>query len=113
MKLKIHFLPHEEVDPAHLSILLSRLGENTLLIVDARLTPQQEAHLIKESLRLVSNEFSGIEFGTLHLGSRKMGIKEKGIEMLSGHRRGLTLIGSSRLIHRMEHHPRLLQLYLR
>lgn len=113
MRLKLHFLPREEVDSEHLSALLSKLGDNTIVVIDTKLTPQQEAHLIKESLKRVSGDFSGIEFGTLHLGSRAKTVKGRVVEFLSGHQRGLTLIGSSSLIEKIEHHPRLLQLHLR
>jgi hypothetical protein len=91
------------------------LMEGSILIIDAKLLPEEEAELIQETMKLVSESFSGIELGSIavsHLkGSKFDKMKERLAERLLGKKMGITIIGPAKTVRRIEKHPEELLVY--
>ncbi len=91
------------------------LMQDSIVIIDAKLTPEEEAELIQETMKMISEKFSGIELGSIavsHLkGSKFDKLREKFAERLLGKRMGITIIGPAKIVRRIEKHPEELQIY--
>ncbi len=117
MNLKIRFVPYEKFRENHTGRFLNRLEKNTIILIDAKLTAEEEANLIKETMERVSNSFSGIELNSLELANRKNlnnfdKLKNSVIERIIGKKRGLTIIGPAKTVRQIRKNPEELLLYM-
>lgn len=117
MNLKIKFIPYERFKRNKFRTFLKDLQESTILLIDAKLTADEEAHIIKETMRKVSGMFTGIELNSLEISNaKKMGnfgkIKNMMIERIIGKKRGLTIIGPAKTIRQIKKNPEELLLYM-
>lgn len=115
--LRLKFIPYERLKKKNYSDLLKDLKEGTILLVDAKLTPTEEADLIEETMKIISDKFSGIELSSLELSHLKEStrmdkFKNAVVERLIGKRRGMTIIGPARIIRKIEKNPEELLLYM-
>ena len=85
--------------------ILDRIRENKILVMEESLSSTEEAKLIEETMRSISEKFSGIEVSTLREKS-DTGIREKLIKLLGGRTGGLTVIGPSKLIKQIKKEPK-------
>ncbi|MBU0898730.1 MAG: DUF2073 domain-containing protein [Nanoarchaeota archaeon] len=116
MKLKIKLLPYENLKKYEFNSLFKDLKDDTIILVDAKLKSEEEAQLIKETMKKVSEKFSGIELSSLELSSENNinlfgKLKKSFVEMLIGKKRGLTLIGPAKIIRKIRKNPEHLMLY--
>lgn len=117
MNLKIKFIPYERFKRNKFRTFLKDLQESTILLIDAKLTAEEEAHVIKETMRKVGGLFTGIELNSLELSnSKKLSnfekLKNMVIEKMIGKKRGLTIIGPARTIRQIKKNPEELLLYM-
>lgn len=117
MNIRIKFMPYEKFREKDLGKFLDSLHENTIVLIDAKLTADEEANLIKETMKKVSNQFSGIELNSLELANGKKisninKIKNMVIEKIIGKKRGLTIIGPAKTVHQIRKNPEELLLYM-
>jgi len=114
MNLKIKFLPYEKFKESGSKSLLRELKGNTLILIDAKLTAEEEAELIKDTMKRVSDNFSGIELSSIELFKPNgLGrIKAAFLEFLLRKKRGLTIIGPARIVRRIEKNPEELLVYM-
>jgi len=117
MNLKIKFVPYEKFRENTLSKFLKDLQDNTIVLIDAKLTADEEASLIKETMEKVSNHFSGIELNSLEFANgKKMSnfnkVKNMMIERIIGKKRGLTIIGPAKTVRQIRKNPEELLLYM-
>jgi len=117
MNLKIKFIPYERFKKSKFKSFMKDLRESTILLIDAKLTPEEEAHIIKETMRKVSGVFTGIELNSLELSNGKKlnnfeKVKNAVIEKITGKKRGLTVIGPAKTIHQIRKNPEELLLYM-
>lgn len=115
--IKIKFVPYERFKKDRIKSLLKDLKDNTIIMVDAKLTPDEEASLIKETMEKVSTAFSGIELSSMDLEEvTDMSGFDKAkswlIQVLAGKKRGLTIIGPARLVHKIEKNPQELLVHM-
>lgn len=115
--LRIKLIPYEKLKRGNYSDLLKDLKEGTIILVDAKLTPSEEADLIEETMKIISDRFSGIELSSLELtelkGTTRMDrFRNLVIERILGKRRGLTIIGPAKIIRKIEKNPEELLLYM-
>ena len=116
MRLKIKIVPYENLKKYEFNSILRDLREDTIILIDAKLKSEEEAHLIKETMKRVSEKFSGIELSSLELGSGNNisfteKLKRSFIETIIGKKRGLTLIGPAKIIRKIRKNPEHLMLY--
>ena len=117
MNLKIRFVPYEKFRENHLGRFLDSMGDNTIILIDAKLSAEEEANLIKETMEKVSSSFSGIELNSLELTNGKKlnnldKIKNMVIEKIVGKKRGLTIIGPAKTVRQIRKNPEELLLYM-
>lgn len=116
MNLKIKLLPYEHLGKQSFSSMVKDLQESTLILIDAKLTPEEETYLIEETMKKINPRFSGIELSSLDLTAQDEGnlsrIKNAFVEMLIGKKRGMTIIGPAKVVRRIKKNPRDLLLYM-
>ena len=115
--LRLKLIPYERLKKGNYSDLLKDLKEGTIILVDAKLTPTEEADLIEETMKIISDRFSGIELSSLELAHMKgaRGIdkfRDIIVEKILGKKRGLTIIGPARIIRKIEKNPEELLLHM-
>ena len=117
MKLRVKVLPYERIEEGGLDEILKDVRDNTLIMIDAKLSVDQETYIIQETMKKISDKFSGIELSSLELNPSKdstffTGVKNRILEMLIGKKRGITIIGSAKIIKKIEKNPKNLLLDL-
>ena len=117
MNLKIKFMPYEKFSKGSLDEFIESLKEDTIVLIDAKLKAEQEADIIKETMMRVSQKFPGIEMSSIELfhdeNLNNFGrIKNAFIEAMIGKKRGMTLIGPAKIVHKIKKTPEELLLYI-
>ena len=115
MNLKIKFIPYEKFLKDSFNEIVRNLKDDTIILIDAKLTAEQEADIIKETMKRISHKFSGIEMSSIDLQEQanQMGkIKNAFIEAIIGRKRGMTLIGPAKIVHKIKKSPEELLLYM-
>ncbi|NIO19719.1 MAG: DUF2073 domain-containing protein [Candidatus Aenigmarchaeota archaeon] len=117
MNLRIKLIPYERLKKGEVKSLIKDLKEGTIILVDAKLDPKEEADLIEETMKVVSTKFSGIELSSMDLKELKEStsferFKNMVIEKIIGKKRGLTIIGPAKIIRKIEKNPEELLLYM-
>ena len=69
--LRIKFVPYERIKEEKFKKILKDLAENTIILVDAKLDAKEEAALIAETMRNVSEKFAGIELSFIDINGKK------------------------------------------
>lgn len=115
--LRLKLIPYEKLKKKDYSDLLKDLEEGTIILVDAKLTPAEEAGIIEETMKIISDKFSGIELSSIEMSKLKgtKGIdrfKNMLVERILGKRRGLTIIGPAKIVRKIEKNPEDLLLYM-
>lgn len=99
------------------SKLLRIVKNDKIVILEGRLTPEEEAHLIERTMAEISHpKFSGIELGRIDYDQKRSGwdaMKHKLATMLVGERRGLTVIGPATIIEKIVNNPSQFQLFMK
>lgn len=116
IKLKIKFIPYEKTEGSNFGKLIRDLKKDTIILIDAKLTPQHEAELIKKTMEHVSEKFAGIELSSIEMSARKENASDKLRDVLyhiaTGKKRGMTVIGPARIIRKIEKNPEELMVYV-
>lgn len=115
-EIKMKFIPYEKFKDSFETVF-SELKKGTIVVVDAKITAEEEARIIEETMKRVDLKFKGIEISTLELNPGKENklasiIKDKLYKLVSGKERGITLIGSANIIKKIESHPEELSFYI-
>jgi hypothetical protein len=117
MNLKIKFIPYEKMKRGNVSDMLRDVKENTIILIDAKLRPEEEANLIEKTMEHVSEKFSGIELSSIDLSSEE-DVNRFGkfrnilIEKIIGKKRGMTVVGPGNIIRKIKKNPEDLMLYV-
>jgi len=116
-RIKIKLMPYEVFRKKKLKQIFDELKENTILLIDAKLSAQEEARIIEETMKEVSGKFSGIELSSLEMQDGKTTtnidrIKNMLLETLTGKKRGMTIIGPAKIVRKIEKDPEDLLLYM-
>ncbi len=120
-QLRIKFLPYEKFRQNNINSVLKDLHENTIIIIDAKLNSDEEFFLIRETMKKVSDTFSGIELSSLEFKSKeKMNVLRKTLdtvktgllEKMIGKKRGMTIIGPADLVRKVKKNPEDVLLYV-
>ena len=117
MKLRLKVLPYERIEQGGLKEILRDVRGNTIIMIDAKLSVEQETYIIQETMKKISDRFPGIELSSLGLSPDKdstiLGsLKNRIVEMLMGKKRGVTIIGPASIIKKIEKNPQSLLLDL-
>jgi len=117
MNIRIKLIPYERLKREDVKNLVKDLKEGTIILVDAKLDPKEEADLIEATMKVVSEKFSGIELSSMDLAELKEAtnlekFKNMIIERIMGKKRGLTIIGPAKIIKKIEKNPEELLLHM-
>jgi hypothetical protein len=115
--LRIKFVPYERIKEERFKRVLKDLAENTIVLVDAKLDAKEEAALIAETMKSVSDRFSGIELSSIEMKTRKDNghydrFKSALIERIIGKKRGMTVLGPAKVVQKIKRNPEELLLYM-
>ena len=115
--LRIKFVPYERVKEEKFKKILKDLADNTIILIDAKLDAKEEAALIAETMKAVSDKFAGIELSSIEInGKKKVGhygkFKNALVERVVGKKRGMTVLGPAKIVQKIKRNPEELLLYL-
>ncbi|MFB6145902.1 MAG: DUF2073 domain-containing protein [Candidatus Nanohaloarchaea archaeon] len=105
----IEFLSQEKLNrdgfDEKLEIVLEKVKDDTVLVLEEAWTPEEKRDLIKKSMEEIDDDFPGVEFMGLDSGSTKFA-KAKQILyskiLQEEYRRGITIVGNSRVMDKIK-----------
>jgi hypothetical protein len=114
-KLKIKLIPYEKFKRDGFKSFMKDLKERTIVLIDAKLRADEEAEIIEETMKKVSGRFTGIELNSLELDASTAKnfdrVRNMFVERMIGKKRGLTIIGPSKVVREIRKNPEELLLY--
>lgn len=107
-EIRLDFIPSEMLlrknTDDKLEMILSKVKENIIVVLEEALTPQEEANLIQQAMEEInSKDFFGIEF--YRMGHRDAGLLEKLSNFLTKRRSGITIVGPTRMVEAIKKEP--------
>ncbi len=111
--IKIKFLTYESVKQDTKRVFRA-LQSDSIVLIDAKLTPGEEADLIKDTMERLDEKFSGIELSSLDPVDSTGIARLRGAlaEALTGKKRGFTIIGPASLVRKIKKNPQELLVYM-
>ena len=111
-KVDLEFIPFESLKNMTLQkqvkFIIEKTKDDKILIFDSKLTPEDEAKLISETMKHINKNFSGIEICSLYYEKDKDWIdKSKDVifKLLTGKSRGTSIIGPAKIIKEIKRNP--------
>ena len=121
--LTIHFMPYSEIvnesSLARIKKIIGLVLENRIIILQGKLTPEEETKLIENTMTLVGNlkGFQGIEIATISNNSDTRTLFEKVrhniAKILVGEHDAITLIGPATIVKEIKRDPKKIELMLK
>lgn len=116
--LTLRFIPYHEIENLNsgqrIDKLMDIVKQESIILMQGRLLPAEEASLIQETMSQISNKFKGVEICTIFPESKNLQIfkklKQDMINFLLGHREGITIIGPASVIKDIKRDPNKIQL---
>lgn len=117
--LTIQFIQYTEIEPLQskdrIKKLLDLVLKNHIVILEGRLQKEEEAELIKTTMKNINKFFKGIELGVIYPDEQQeldilRKLKKNVLNLLLGNRRGLTIIGPATIIKEIKQDPQKIQL---
>lgn len=113
------FVPYTDIEKLgsakRVNKLINVVKENKIVILEGRLTKQEEADLIEITMEEISPKFRGIELSVIYPDNSKqdLGQKVKSVfaNVLLGDRQGLTIIGPASIVKKIEQNPDKIELF--
>lgn len=107
------FIPYQDIESLtsakRINKLLNIVKDNRIVIMEGRLTKEEEADLIEITMEEIGPKFKGIELSVIYpdKNSNDMFKKIKGTvaNVLLGNRIGLTIIGPASIVKKIEKNP--------
>ncbi|HDI03013.1 MAG TPA: DUF2073 domain-containing protein [Candidatus Pacearchaeota archaeon] len=122
--ITLRFVPYSEI--AYLSSykrvkqLIELSAANRILLIQGKLTPEEEADLIEEVMKKIGKnpKFKGVEIATFEPSKSKnlsffQAIKENIARALFGNRDAFTIVGPASIIKEIKKDPKKLELLLK
>ena len=118
-KIGIKLIPYEEMKK-NMDLIFDELKKGSIVIIDAKISPEEESKIITKTMENVDLKFKGIEISTVDIGvdrndssgGKFTTLIEKLRKALTGRERGITIIGSANLVKKIEKTPEELFLYM-
>ncbi|MBI2666565.1 DUF2073 domain-containing protein [Candidatus Woesearchaeota archaeon] len=113
------FVPYSEIEhlgsAKRVNKLLNTVKEDKIVIMEGRLTKEEEADLIEITMEEITPKFRGIELSVIYPEKNqqdsKQRIKGAFTNLLLGDRQGFTIIGPASLVKRIEKNPGKIELF--
>lgn len=116
--LTLRFIPYHEIESLNseqrIDKLMNIVKQESIILMQGRLKPEEEASLIQETMSQISQSFKGVEICTIFPESKNLQLfkklKNDMINFLVGHREGITIIGPASIIKDIKRDPNKIQL---
>lgn len=96
--------------------LLNIAKENKIVLLQGRLSKDEEAELIKATMEEINKNFKGIELAIIDPKHKKteglQSIKHALFNLILGNRQGLTIIGPANIVKSIKKDPNKIELYM-
>ena len=115
----IQFIPYTEIEYlsslGKIKKLLSLAKGNKIILLQGRLTKEEELELIKTTMEEINSEFHGIELATINPQKRETDnivkkFKDSFVNSLLGNRIGFTVVGPSSIVKQIKNDPSKIEL---
>ena len=114
----LQFLPYTEIERlssvGRIRKLLNLAKEDKIVLLQGRLTRDEESELIKATMEEIDEGFRGIELAVIHPEQQKLaGFQKFKYDMTSlvlGDRQGLTIVGSASVVKDIKRNPNKIEL---
>lgn len=121
MGVTLQFVPYAEISKlsslGRIKKLLDSVKEDKIVLLEGRLTKEEETELIKTTMEEITARFRGIELHVLYPDERDTNplqiLKRQLTTALLGNRQGLTIIGPASIIKEIRRDPNKIQLLTR
>ncbi len=119
--LTLQYIPHAEIleltSNERIRKLLRIVKENKIVLMEGRLTPNEETRLIEETMEQIDKKFKGIEICTVYPNRKNSKpilskIKEEFFNLLLGNKQGLTIIGPATIVKEIRKNPNKIELFI-
>ena len=111
--LTLQFMAYSEIEHLNsddrIKRILEVVKENKIVLLEGRLSREEEANLIQATMQQISNKFKGIELGVFE---NEKGddvfinkLKKNFVKMLLGNRNGMTIIGPASIVKEIKKNP--------
>ncbi len=111
--LKLQFVPYADIE--HLDTndridkLLDIVKGNKIVLMQGRLHPEEEGHLIQQTMQQIEDSFRGIEICTIYPEEKNLQllrrVKKEMVKYIVGNRDGITIIGPATIIREIKRDP--------
>src|SRR3989344_5006619 len=119
--LTLQFIPYREIQNlssiGRIRKLLNLAKENKIVLLEGRLSKDEETELIKTTMEEINASFKGIELAVVNPSERDEDVFAKLrtglVGMLIGNRQGFTIIGPAKVIKSIKRDPNKLQILMK
>ena len=116
--LTLQFIPYSEIaglnSQKRIKKLLSVVKEEKIVLLEGRLTKEEEGELIKKTMEEIDQKFKGIELSVVYPDNKNdpvfKKIKMLLVRLLIGDREGFTIIGPATIVKEIKKDPDKIQL---
>jgi hypothetical protein len=116
--LTLQIVPYSEIRDlsslGRIRMLLNVAKENKIVLLQGRLTKEEEAELIKVTMEEINKDFRGIELAVIEPTKDKIHaldvLRDSIANVLLGDRQGLTVIGPANIVKEIKKDPKKIEL---
>jgi len=101
-------------------LFVNKAKKDIIVVTDGKLSPEEEANLIEETMKHITKSFPGIEIASLDPDEFKGEgeqfislLKKKFVELVTGKRYGITIVGPAKIIKEIKKSPDKLSLLMK
>jgi len=116
----LQLLPYSEIESlssvGRIRKILTIAKQNKIVLLQGRLTKEEEAELIKATMEEINKDFKGIELAVIDPSAKSTGFnkfKDDIFNMMLGSRSGLTIVGPSSVVKQIKRNPNKIELFTR
>ena len=119
MSLTLQFVPYSQIDGmssiGKIRKLLNIAKQEKIVLLQGRLSKEEEKELIKTTMEEINKDFKGIELAVIYPGSKSddfvKKLKTGIVSALSGNSTGLTIIGPASIVKEIRKDPTKIELF--
>ncbi len=116
--LTLQFVPYNEIKPLdseqRVKKLLRIVKDEKIVVMQGRLTPDEEANLIETTMGNINGKFTGVELCTLYPDANNLKffdkLRKSFTSFVMGVSDGLTVVGPANIIKEIKRNPNMIQL---
>ena len=117
--LTLRFIPYSEIEQLgsarRVKKIIDLVKENKIVLLEGRLTKEEESDLITITMEEIDTKFKGIELSVIDPNLKDDAlfgrIKKKAVNILLGNRQGLTIVGPASIVKEIKKDPNKIELY--